>query len=268
MNIFDVENYKEILKFKIQENQNNRGYQTRLAAAAGCSRSFLSQVLADHLDIDITRDQAAGLCVFWNFNDSQFEYFLLLLDLEKAKSQLLKDHLQTKMKKVKKEQLKLPKEIAKESISEFKSQSVYYSSWLIAAVHMALTIPALQDPKVLGQRLNLDDNQIEKVLLKLQEFGLAKNNGAVWESTKKDINLDESSELSSANHIHWRNKAISKLYIRKADSIHFSSVFSISKKDKKILNELIKNLIIQSRDLIIKSKEEELYCVNIDCFEV
>ncbi len=268
MSKLENENYKDVLKSKITENLGNRGYQSRLAAAAGCSRSFLSQVLAQHLDIHLTRDHAAGMCAFWNFNELQFEIFLLQLDFAKAKSTALKEHAAAKIKKLKKEQIKLPKEIAKENISEMQSQAIYYSTWLMAAVHMAITIPEFQDPKQLGQRLGLNENQIEKILIKLQEIGLAKKSDAHWAPTKKDINLNENSDFSTSNHIHWRNRAISKIYSRKPDSIHFSSVFSFNRKDVRALNELIKKMILDSRDLIIQSKEEELYCLNIDFFEI
>ena len=57
--IFVFEDYREYLKTKIEENKLIRGYQSKLATAAGCQRSILSQTVKGKMDL--SRDQAAGL---------------------------------------------------------------------------------------------------------------------------------------------------------------------------------------------------------------
>ena len=58
------------------------GYQRQLSEAAGCHTSYLSQVLADKAQL--TPDHAAGLAVFWQWNETASEYFLTMVQLERA----------------------------------------------------------------------------------------------------------------------------------------------------------------------------------------
>jgi len=65
-NVFNHLDYKDFLKIQIEENHEAYGYKSRLAKAANCQKSFLSQVLNSH--IHLTPEHAVGLCQFWKFS--------------------------------------------------------------------------------------------------------------------------------------------------------------------------------------------------------
>jgi uncharacterized protein (TIGR02147 family) len=268
MNVFSFKDYKDFLRAKIEENSTSRGYSTRLAKAASCSRSFLSQVLARSSSIDLTRDHASGLCHFWDFNETEFEYFLVLVDLSRARSTILKEHLKKKAEQLIAESSRLTKRIVKEEMENPEAELIYYSSWIIGAIHILLTIPKFREPKAIAQRLKIEISTVEKSLAKLEEFGLAARGPDGWHATKKNLNIAETSALSSVNHANWRLKTVSRLQERQVDDVHFSSIFSASRKDAQLLREKMKDFIANSRKIILDSAEEELFCFNVDFFEV
>lgn len=268
MNIFDLSDYKEVIRRSIQKNTHQRGYQTLLAKAAGCSRSFLSQVIGRYSEIDLTRDQAIGLCNLWAFSEIEIDYFLTLVDLKRSKTKYLRDYLEGRLKKIKDDQAKLSKKLNAENINNINSELVYYSSWIFAAVHILITIPDYRDSKSISSKLKLPENLVIKTLHQLSELGLIEKNENVWVPTQKNINLNESSPLSIINHCHWRYKAITSVQQRNLDSLHYSSVFTISQNDLNSLRQLIKDFIFKSRELIVKSPEEVIYCFNLDFFEL
>src|SRR5437016_3714585 len=139
MSPFEFKEYKSFVRWKIDGNRGIRGYQSQLARAAGCSRSFLSQVLGR--DIDLTRDHAAGLGEFWSLDPLQFEYFLTLVDLSRVRSEHLRNHLERKLARIRGDHSNLSKRLGKEAIDGARAELIYYSSWTYGAIHMLLCVP-------------------------------------------------------------------------------------------------------------------------------
>lgn len=266
MSVFDFGEYKQFLRDQIHRNEGRRGYNTRLAEAAGCSRSFLSQVLSS--DVDFTRDHAAGLSAFWNFQPLETEYFFALVDLARAKSPVLSEYLRQRLKTLKSDQASLTKRVQKEGLDEEHVGAVYYSTWLISAVHVCLTIPRLVDPESIARRLTADVRAVEKALSRLAEIGLAQQTAQGWKPKKADLNVADHSPFSQINHANWRNKAIASLPDRKSESVHFSSVFTMSAKDAESLRQQVRDFLVKARETIVASPEEEVFCMNLDFFEL
>lgn len=59
-----------------------------------------------------------------------------------------------------------------------EAEAIYYSSWIYAAVHVALAVPRLQSIENLSRRLGLGLGTVEVALMKLEELGLAERVGA------------------------------------------------------------------------------------------
>lgn len=266
MTVFDFSNYKEFLRHQIDTTQVRRGYHTRLAEAAGCSRSFLSQALSG--DIDLTRDHAAGLCRFWNFQNLELEYFLSLVDLSRARTRTLQEHLTERLHKLRQDQNSLTTRVGRPKLVDERVESVYYSSWTLAAVHMLLTISKFRNAQDIADRLKLDLATVERVLNKLSDIGVIQYSETSWRPLSTDMNLAETSALSATNHSNWRNKAIANLQDRKPDSVYYSSVFTLSQKDADKLRGLVKAFIMESRQMIVASPAQNLFCMNIDLFEI
>src|SRR5262249_10109682 len=99
-NIYEFETYKDYLKFRIAEEDPKWGLMTRLASAAGCLRPYISRVLST--ECHLTPSQAFGLAQYWNLDDDESEYFLALLEIERAASVPYRQHLQQKLSSAKK----------------------------------------------------------------------------------------------------------------------------------------------------------------------
>ena len=80
--MFDLDDYKAVLRTQIDRNRSVRGYQKKLSEACRCHTSFISQVINSHLHL--TPDHAADMCVFWGFNDLQTDYYSTLVEYNRA----------------------------------------------------------------------------------------------------------------------------------------------------------------------------------------
>ena len=92
--------------------------------------------------------------------------------------------------------------------------------------------------------------------------------GKTWHATERDLHLPKSSDLNTINHANWRQHAISKIQIGDDDSLHYTAVHALSKRDIVRIKETILAAIKDSREIVKPSPEEELVCVICDVFKV
>ncbi|MEQ1666631.1 MAG: hypothetical protein ABL927_14800, partial [Bdellovibrionales bacterium] len=70
------------------------------------------------------------------------------------------------------------------------------------------------------------------------------------------------------NHQNWRSQALLDAQKIRSDSIHYTSIQTLSFSDFEKLKELILKFIDNQRDIIKSSKEEQLACFTCDWFRV
>ncbi|MGZ3809812.1 MAG: helix-turn-helix domain-containing protein, partial [Bacteriovorax sp.] len=163
MKVFDFLSYKMFLS-KYIESSGRRGLISELAKAAGCSHSYLSQVLNGKPDL--TLDQAWALTEHLSFKKDEAEYFFLLVLNERAASPTLKKNLETKLKSIKKEQFHTDRAVSATTDEHLQAsqRDRYYSNWNVGAVHILTACPSFQKIEDLSKRLNLPALEIEHIL--------------------------------------------------------------------------------------------------------
>lgn len=266
MNIYDYDNYKLLLLEYIKLNQAIRGYQGKLAEAARCSPSYLSQALKGKQEL--TPDQAINLAVHLNLNQHETEYFLTLVNFSRAVNPPLKDFLRQQLQALKEAQNKLSVRI-KQSANAKDLEAEYYSSWMYAAVHLITSSEDYQEPEAISLRLGIPILRIKKILSKLEAMDLIEKKKGKWVYKNSAAHLPDDSHMTELNHLHWRNRAI--LDVQKGsgnESLHYSSTFTMSKKDYVKLKKLLLDTVENSRKLIGSSGTDELYSFNCDLFKV
>jgi len=264
MKVFGFSDYKAFLKHQVALNRAQGGYKTTLANAAGCKPSFLSHVL--HTHVHLTPDHAVGLALYWGFNDLEQDYFLELVNLERAGSKTLTEHIKRKLESILEKQENLAARFQKKKPVTDSEQHIYYSSWHYSAIHILLTIPQFQSSRAISQRLNLPIEFVKKALNELDGMGLAAYTDDRWQATKRDIHLPRDSHLTTTNHFNWRNRAIEHAQTTKEQGIHYTAVHSLSKKDFERIKQLLLESLDKSRGIVGPSKEEEIACMTLDWF--
>ena len=74
--------------------------------------------------------------------------------------------------------------------------------------------------------------------------------------------------MTETNHANWRRRAVIDISKLDAKSIHYTSVFSMSRSDAEQLRQLILEAIVAWRAMIPPSLEEDAICVNLDFFAI
>ncbi len=268
MNLVNFNTYQDVIRHYIDQNHGVRGYQTLMAQAAGCQRSYLSQVL--HGSIHITPDHAAGLCIFWSLPQLDTDYFLNLVALARAGSPHLKKILQDKQRDIKRQASDLSQRLKSVQALNEEMCAAYYSSWHWAAIHMLTSIKRYQTPQLIAERLSLPIALVNETLAGLERMGMIKRQRpGGWKPTQNDMHLPIESIHNVVNHFSWRQRATAHMQLSRGfTDIHYTGAHTMSLRDAEKIKELLRQALTDSREIIKPSPEEECFAMMVDFFPV
>jgi uncharacterized protein (TIGR02147 family) len=263
--IFEYDDYKKYLTAAL-DAEGERGRRSRMAEALSCQPAFVSLVLKG--DGHFSQEHAVIINAFMEHREDEADYFMVLLDYQRAGSKSLRDYHRKKMEQMRAKRRVISERIGvKKGLSE-SDQMTYYSAWHFAAVHVLLMVPAWRTPQRLSERLKLPVTLVKDVLDFLVRVGLATTDGKEYRPGLSRIHLPADSPLVSKHHINWRLRAMQALEAGDAENLHYSGPISISKEVAEKIQALILQLLSNAEPLIREAKDEEVYCLDIDFFKI
>jgi hypothetical protein len=191
-----------------------------------------------------------------------------LVDHARARSERLRERLSQKLEALRSKCLSTRNRLGRHELNDLEKMVTYYGSWLPSAIHVLLTSPKYRTARAVAMRLNVGTNEVEKSLRALNKLGLVRRKGAEWHTSEVDLNLPETSQLSIVNHMNWRHKAVESLQVRRSDSIHYSSVFTLNAIDADKVKKELNSMLSSVRGTIVAAPSEELFSLNLDFFLV
>lgn len=216
---------------------------------------------------ELAPEQAEGLSEFWEFSSSEKDYFLLLVLHSRAGTKSLKEYYRRKIDSARVDQENLSKRITEKVILPEASAGIFYSNWQNLAITILISIPKYRTITLIARRLDLSEDFVEKSLKQLEQLGLVVRNGQDWLQTQNNIHVSKDSFFNSLNHSHWRTRAVQDSFLNIPESVHYTSVCTLSLTDAEKIKQLVFNLIDESRKIVTPSKEEELFCLTCDWFK-
>lgn len=264
MDVFSYNEYRAFIH-DWEVHQTDRGIRNRLAQAAQCSPSWITRVLAG--SVQLTPDQAFGIANLFHLNENELDYFLLLVDLERAATLILKKRIQKKLDLLKKESQKIASSVKSDFSINEENAARYYSSWVYSAIHVACMIKP-QNVEELSNMLNLAGNIVSLRIKDLKEMGLLKIDGSRWSANMVSVHLPSTHPSSLNTHTSWRNRTIQLFHEGHDKGLHYSAVHCLSQKDIETVRKLLKKNILTCRDIIEKSPAEALGVLCMDWYEL
>lgn len=264
--IFSFNSYKEAMGYYLVEKAR-WGQMTRAAEFLGCQVSFLTRIIKDKLQL--TPDHAFNLADFLGFNADEKNYFLVLVDFERAADPKYKSHLKANLEQLKKKNESISERTNRGHLSSEAFKANYFSSWIYTALHFMVSIPKYQKIEEICTRLNLKKNITLKHLDELKEQGLvdsSKDNN--WEFKSGNFHLNKNSPLVICHHQNWRTRAIIDAQDFSNESIHFTAVYTLSENDTLKLKEMMLEFISSANRVVQTSENEECVAICCDFFKL
>lgn len=262
--IYNYRSYKKYIKDVI--DMLGRGAVAKLAEAAGCNRTYLSQCLSSK--VQLTPEHILELSEYLNLEAEEENFFLMLLLYERATTIKAQNTLKSKIDKIAKDNLILSKKITdKKDSNELRDieKQKYYSSWKFAAIHSLVSIKEFQTTPAIAKKIRLAEQEVNLILKELNNMGLIEFRSGSWVHSGKNIHTPSGSIHTTQNHINWRLRSFDD--VNSKTSVHYTTVFSLDKKDWESLRGQLLSFIERQRDSIHRSGSEDLYAFCCDLFQ-
>ena len=257
-----------IFAFIRQLPKKGHGEIQKMAAHLGFSSTYMSQILADQKML--TAEQALSLAQYLGLNSLDSEYFLLLVQRERAGTLVLKKHFDLKIEEIKNLSLKLSNRVPadKKSLSELE-KSIYYSSALFAGIHIyCSTGKSGRSLEEIVQRFRINRARAIEILSFLVKCKLCEENFGVYAIGPQAIHLDQDSPYIHCLHSNWRMEAIQVSQSLDKNELMYSVCVSLSQKDFEKLRESMVVYIQTFLKTIETSPPDDIACFNLDWFWV
>ena len=264
--VFGFKLYKDFLRFKGGPSHTRKGVRSDMAKALRCQPTYISQILNGNAHLSL--EQAEMLTDHFALTPDQKHFFLLMVQRDRAGTHSLHEHFDFQLKRILEDRLVLTKRLGAHNSLSREDQSIYYSSWLYSAVHMAVTIPALRDPQSLVVALGASRTRIAEVLGFLVRIGLIEMSEGAYVTSQSSMRIGTDSHNIIKHHTNWRVRAAESLDRESLTDLHYSGVVTLSREDVVRLKERMLQFIDETVRVIRKSPEEELYGLCLDFFNM
>lgn len=263
--LFLENDFRAILQYFFDRNRSIRGYKSKTADAAKCSRSFLSQVM--HGQACLSYDQGIRIAKFWALGARETDFFLGLIALERCGSPELRGYYTSKLQQMRKDQSNVANHIQDKRTLATEHAPEYYSSWLYQAVHVSVSLPHLKTVDSLAERFGCHRDHITHVLQRLILMGLVDEDpDGGWRVSNVHTHVDRRSPNFTSQHRSWRIRSCEDAVLRQEDAVLYSGVFTLSRESADKIKALLLEVLATSHQTIIASKEEDAFCLQIDWF--
>lgn len=261
-NLFEFKEYKKYIRNQLKTG--DFGSQGVMAGAIRCQPAYVSQVLNG--DAHLSLEQADLLNEFFHHGKEEAHFFLLLVQKERSGTKSLKDYFQKQIDEILRKRTEVSHRLDVNTSLSDREQAIYYSSWVYAAVHIAVSIPRLRSKSDISQFLHLPVQQVSETLEFLLKVGLVSQEQDRYTVGKTRTFLAKNSPHIHQHHSNWRHQAIEALNREQEKELHYTSIFSLTEDDAIKLKDRILDMIKENNKLISASKEEEVFCFTMDLF--
>jgi len=267
VSIFNFTKSREFLRAYIESlPKKGWGEIQRWADHLSLQASYVSQVLAGTKSFNT--DQGYGLARHLGLNETEIEYFLLILEIEKAASHETKKYLEKRLGTLKLKTKDLSNRMPKDREFTDTEKSVFYSSWIYSAIRLYCSIGNGKNKEEISKRFHLSRAETSEILEFLCACGLTEEKNGIYKVGFQKTYLERTSPHIHRHRLNWRVKALSQIETVKEEEMCFSSPFSLSHEDFGQLREELAKFLERFSQRVQKTTPEEMGVLNIDLLKL
>ena len=261
MQIYSFTHYRDFLA----KQSEPWGEISRMAKAASCQRSLLSRAIKGELLL--TPDHGHALCEYWRLGEEEREYFMLLLERERAATKDYRAHLEKKIERVLRARENLAQRLETPALTK-EWETTYYSAWFWSAIHICTSVPHLQTESALSQVLHLHPELVKHCLRSLEHWNLVQRKGKRWEHSSSNFHLPKNSPLIGQYHTQWRQQALSHCMVPGNAGLHYTQLQAMDTVAFRKIKELLLQAIEDSLKVGDAAESTNVVALSLDVFPV
>jgi uncharacterized protein (TIGR02147 family) len=265
MKVFDFDDYKTFTRKKIQTLEG-KGQYSRIAEFLNIHTSMVSQIFSGPKHL--TFEQACGICKFFAFTDLETDYFIALVQLERAGTQEAREKCSRDLAKIKAQSESLKDRLTKDIVLTDEDNALFYSQWFYTAIKLLTSIPGFQTAEAIAKGLNVPLHVVNTALEFLISKGLCVEGEGKVKPGPANTHLGAESPFVARHHQNWRLKGFERMISVKPAELFLTMPATLRERDAQILRQKIVSFIEEFVGVIDSSKGEVLYCLNLDWFSL
>ncbi len=266
MNVFEYKDYKKFVQEWLKEHpKGGRGQLKKMADHLRVSTTLLSQVFKGEKHLSL--ETAADVAEYLGLSEKESEYFLLLIEHQRAGSFKLKKILEKKLAREQQAGSQLQNRLHQDRQLSEEEKMRFYSSWMYSAVRILSALPDMSNAKKISERLNIPLGIINNVVQFLLEKNLCRieNNRLTYGDYRTHIGKD--SPYVIKHHQNWRIKGFQNMELRRDEDLFFTQPMAMSREASEKIRLLLPGIIEQINAISGPSDSEVVRCFNLDWFE-
>lgn len=265
MKVFEFDDYKQFVRKKLHDSNNKgHGQYSRIARDLNIHTSMVSQVFSGPKHL--TFEQACRICKFFGFTELETDYFIALVQMERAGNEEAREKCKRDLERYKNQSGSLKDRLSKDVVLSESDNALFYSQWFYTATKLISSIKEFQTPEAISEKLGVPLHLINKALEFLISVGLCVEIDGKIKPGPANTHLGADSPLVGRHHQNWRVKGFEKMGTLTPSELFLTMPATLTEKDSLLLRQKIVEFIEEFVKVIDHSKGEALYCLNIDWF--
>ncbi len=266
MTVYEAKNHISYLKHWIL-SQPKKGYglKSQLAESIGTQTGFVTQAIQG--SANFSPEQGLEIARFMGLSEEEIQFYLLLLQRDRAGTHELKMHYDRQMKLLLEQRESLAQRLKAKTAPSNLDQSTYFSSWVYSYLHVLLTCRPHTRLEETAEAVGMKTTEVKPYMDFLVQAGLANLTNKGYSTGEALMHLGTNSPHLLKHHLNWNLRAIQAIEKSLKDGLHYSSVVSLSEEDYLSAKELLVTAVQEFKKIIKDSKGERVYGFTLNLFD-
>jgi uncharacterized protein (TIGR02147 family) len=266
MSIFTFDDYRTYLRFYIESlPKKGWGFASRAAEAIGVQPAYFSLVQSG--EKVFTPEQAIKLAKHLSLNEIETEYFLELVQLERAGNDELKSFHKSRVERLKADGLKIKNHIKDQKPLSVEEQMQFYSNSIYTAIRALTSIGDGKTFDEIQKHFNVPPLYLKEIMEFLVRCDLCFRKGDRYFRGAQKTWAETGTPAYFKHLTNWRLQGIRHLELNRASDKFVTMPMTLSTKDMKVVMDQIITLVRDINERVKNTDpQEEMVCLNIDFF--
>ncbi len=261
--IFLCSSSREFLRFYLDSlPRKGWGEIQKWADHLNVQSAYVSQVMSGHKQFNL--EHAIRLAKYIGLQGADLDFFILLVEIERAGSLETREYFEKKIQIAKKESKTVFNRVAKDKVLSTEEQSIFYSSWIYSAIRLFCSMGSGKTLHQIAEHFEISKEACAGIVNFLLQSGLLIHKNDKYLLGAQKTHLEKSSPYVKRHWLNWHLQTLKRFDDLDDDEIVYSAPFSISKKDFEQLNEEIIIFVKSFLEKVQTTDPQEVAFLNID----
>lgn len=265
--IFTFSSSREYLRAYIDSlPKKGWGEIQRWSEQLGVQTSYISQVLSGSKNFNT--EYALRLGKYIGLVGMELDFFILMIEKERAGTVEAQDYFASKMNAMKKDSRSLSNRVVKDRALTDEEMTIFYSSWMYSAIRLYCSVSGGRTIHQISEYFDVPKEECSQIMTFLVGSGFCTKKGEKYQMGTQKTHVDRKSPHVRRHWMNWHVKGLTRFENLDESELIYSAPFSISRKDFEILREDLAVFIKKFVEKVGNTEPEEVAFLNIDLLKV